>query len=61
MKFRLRLLPICITIAFVMLSIKSYDLGVNSYIRKPVTFNKLVEVVKALGRYWFEIVDLPPS
>lgn len=40
--------------------LRSYDLGVNSYIRKPVTFDKLVEVVKLLGNYWFEIVELPP-
>lgn len=39
----------------------SYDRGVNSYIRKPVTFDKLVEMVQALGRYWFEIVELPPN
>ena len=40
--------------------IRSYNLGVSSYIEKPVTFEKLVEVVTALGRYWFEIVKLPP-
>ena len=40
--------------------VRSYDLGVNSYIEKPVTFEKLVDVVRALGRYWFEIVTLPP-
>ena len=40
--------------------LRSYDLGVSSYIEKPVTFEKLVEVVAALGRYWFEIVKLPP-
>lgn len=40
--------------------IRSYDLGVSSYIQKPVTFEKLVEVVTALGRYWFDIVRLPP-
>ncbi|TFG88933.1 MAG: response regulator [Gemmatimonadales bacterium] len=40
--------------------LRSYDLGVNSYIEKPVTFDKLVEVVTALGQYWFEIVKLPP-
>lgn len=39
--------------------VRSYDLGVNSYIQKPVTFDKLVEVVTALGHYWFEIVSLP--
>lgn len=38
---------------------RSYDLGVNSFISKPVTFDGLVGVMKALGRYWFEIVRLP--
>ncbi|MFA4944692.1 MAG: response regulator [Lentisphaeria bacterium] len=40
--------------------LRSYDLGVSSYIQKPVTFDKLREVVMTLGRYWFEIVTLPP-
>ena len=40
---------------------RSYDLGVNSYISKPVTFDGLVEVMKSPGRYWFEIVELPPA
>ena len=39
--------------------LRSYDLGVNSFIVKPVTFDQLVEVMSALGRYWFEIVELP--
>lgn len=39
--------------------LRTYDLGVNSFVIKPVTFEALVEVVKALGRYWFEIVELP--
>jgi CheY-like chemotaxis protein len=38
---------------------KSYQLGVNSFITKPVTFNNLLEVMSSLGRYWFEIVELP--
>lgn len=38
---------------------RSYDLGASSFITKPVTFEGLVEVMKALGRYWFHIVDLP--
>ncbi|HEU5015421.1 MAG TPA: response regulator [Roseiflexaceae bacterium] len=40
---------------------RSYDLGVNSFITKPVTFESLVEVMKTLGKYWFEIVELPPE
>lgn len=39
--------------------LKSYELGVNSYITKPVSFDGLVNVMKALGQYWFEIVSLP--
>jgi len=38
---------------------RSYDLGANSYIAKPVTFGALVDVLQVLGRYWIEIVDLP--
>lgn len=41
--------------------VRSYDLGANSFVTKPVTFEGLVGVMKSLGRYWFEIVDLPPS
>lgn len=37
----------------------SYELGANSFISKPVTFVSLVEVMKTLGKYWFEIVELP--
>ncbi|MFU8803092.1 MAG: response regulator [Bradymonadaceae bacterium] len=38
---------------------RTYDLGVNSFITKPVTFEGLVDVMKAIGRYWIEIVELP--
>src|SRR5262249_8621253 len=38
---------------------RSYDLGANSYITKPVTFEGLVDVMKTLGQYWFDIVELP--
>lgn len=38
---------------------KSYQLGVNSFITKPVTFDGLAKVIQALGSYWFEIVELP--
>ena len=40
---------------------RAYDLGVNSFITKPVTFEGLVDVIKTLSRYWFEIVELPPN
>ncbi len=40
---------------------RTYDLGVNSFISKPVTFVGLVAAMQAIGRYWFEIVDLPPG
>lgn len=40
--------------------LQTYDLGVNSYVTKPVTFDALVQILKDLGRYWFEIVELPP-
>jgi CheY-like chemotaxis protein len=41
--------------------LKSYNLGANSYITKPVTFDGLVEAVKVMGKYWFGIVELPWS
>ncbi|MEO7714625.1 MAG: response regulator [Capsulimonas sp.] len=41
--------------------IQSYDLGVSSFITKPVSFEALVEVMKTIGRYWIEIVSLPSS
>jgi CheY-like chemotaxis protein len=40
---------------------RSYDLGVNSFIIKPVTFESLVNVMRVLERYWFEIVELAPK
>ena len=38
---------------------RSYQLGVNSFITKPVTFESLIAVMQTLGKYWFEIVELP--
>jgi CheY-like chemotaxis protein len=40
---------------------RTYDLGVNSYISKPVTFAGLVQAMQSIGRYWFEIVELPST
>ncbi|WP_105172433.1 response regulator [Pseudoalteromonas sp. T1lg24] len=39
--------------------LRGYDLGAASYITKPVTFEGLVELMKQLGKYWIEIVELP--
>ncbi|MEA5461531.1 response regulator [Arcicella sp. LKC2W] len=39
--------------------VKTYDLGVNCFISKPVSFSEFVEVTRALGNYWFDIVQLP--
>jgi CheY-like chemotaxis protein len=41
--------------------LSSYDLGVNSFITKPVTFTQLVDVLQIWSQYWFEIVELPPQ
>ena len=41
--------------------VQSYDLGVNAFVTKPVTFEELAGAVKVLGNFWFEIVKLPPD
>jgi two-component system response regulator len=41
--------------------LRSYDLGAASFITKPVTFEGLVELMKTLGRYWIELVELPET
>ena len=38
---------------------RSYDLGANSFITKPVTFEGLIELMRVMGRYWIEFVELP--
>ena len=40
--------------------IRSYDLGANCCIAKPVTFEGLVEVMKVLNKHWLQLVELPP-
>ena len=40
---------------------RTYDLGANSFITKPVSFDGLVSVMRDIGRYWIEIVELPPD
>ena len=38
----------------------SYDLGVNSYIRKPVDFNQFAQAIQQLGLYWLVLNEAPP-
>jgi len=40
--------------------IRGYDLGANSYVRKPVDFTEFVEAVKNLGLYWLVLNEPPP-
>jgi two-component system response regulator len=40
---------------------RTYELTATSYITKPVTFDALVDVVRTLGKYWLEIVELPDN
>jgi CheY-like chemotaxis protein len=41
--------------------VRSYDLGCNSFITKPVDLESFVHAIRELGRYWFELVTLPPK
>ena len=38
---------------------RSYDFGASSFITKPVTFDRLVDLMRAIGEYWVEFVELP--
>ncbi|NRA54029.1 MAG: response regulator [Gammaproteobacteria bacterium] len=38
---------------------RTYDMGVNSFIMKPVSFESLVDMVKSVTDYWFHLVSLP--
>jgi hypothetical protein len=40
--------------------VESYELGVNSYITKPIDFDKFVETVRSLGFYWLLLNEPPP-
>lgn len=41
--------------------VASYDLGANSYVRKPVDFTQFAESVRQLGLYWLVLNEAPPS
>ncbi len=41
--------------------VRSYELGVNSYVRKPVEFGAFSEAVKRLGLYWLLLNEPPPQ
>jgi two-component system, response regulator len=38
-----------------------YEMGVNAFITKPVSFRKLVRILDALTKYWFDVAQLPPK
>jgi two-component system response regulator len=40
--------------------VESYELGVNSYITKPIDFDKFIETVRTLGLYWLLLNEPPP-
>jgi two-component system response regulator len=41
--------------------VRSYSLGANSYVRKPVDFSEFVETTRQLGQYWLKINQPPPE
>lgn len=40
---------------------KSYALGANAYIAKPISFERLVQAIEAIRKFWFDVSELPPN
>jgi CheY-like chemotaxis protein len=59
----LRAIPVCVLTTSKAEEdvVRAYDLGVNSFISKPVTFAGLVEAMRVFTEYWLSLVDLPPA
>lgn len=60
---RTRLLPVVVLTSSIEEQdlIRAYELGANSYMRKPVDFVKFVDAVQQLGVYWLALNENPPS
>jgi CheY-like chemotaxis protein len=41
--------------------LESYNLGVNAFVTKPVSFDALADAMDSLGAFWFDLVKLPPE
>jgi len=60
---KLRIIPVVVLTSSRMESdlVKSYDLGVNAYVVKPVRFDEFVKAVKELGAFWAILNEAPPG